>query len=520
MTEKEAPIEHGLDEMYDEFGKNFSAAGLFKTLTEANELKGTYEKCCSATLPRLSASNDLLSYPTCTEGAIAAATLAGKLEATLFPIGGKFAALQSFDEDGTADTEVDPRLLEIEGELFALFGASTIKKLTHQIIESQVVVGDSVIWQDPDSLDARLYKWDKYGASYDAQGELIYLVVADCTVSDYLPMNVKAHIEEHELLIDKVPDGLQVPSSSREDHVVTWQLINRLPNGSYGYWIEAGGRPIKSTYKVFEKLIEAPLLHLRGVIHGGHSHGTSLTAMALRLFERATELDEGIDKYNRMALKVIPVIDPLRGLKSETLNTALSSEEDTILSAKEGSVRYLTLDAKSHVVEKVKQSRADISKEIATVFEVFEPQVRQSSSVTAEEIKALTASMQFMRYSLYQSLTLLQEWISHAFLSRIPAWEEVSGNTDLGIVPTGTTALSRVKILEEVQTLMLGMAPLGAEAMAKWIKVPEYMKLLTVGSSITASSIIRTPEEVKALDNEEAQRQASIRNPDQDQQPQ
>lgn len=463
--------------------------------------------------PEGSNGNDLVD-PFQSVGARGVNNLAAKLLLALFPPGSSFfrlavdpldmdelvalAASSGMAED-TARSEIEVALSEIERAVVGRMEQKGVRTTLFEGLKHLLVVGNVCLEILKDGA-ARLHFLDRYVVKRDTSGNVLEIVVRTRIAKSALPETVQAFLQTNPESESEPGDG-----ENDDDEVDLYTWVQR--DGKFwNVHQEAGGKEIPGT-RGRDPLTKPRFSALRTTKIDGEDYGRSVVEDYLGDLSSLEGLSESIVEGAAAAARILVFVDE-QGLTdpedvSKAPNGAVipGSAEDVTIFQLQKFADFSTAES----------TAVRIEKRLEQAFLLFSSIQRNAERVTAEEIRTVANELEQALGGLY---SILAQELQRPLVDRVMHQMEKTG--DLPALPSesvtpqivaGLEGLSRSSDLTKLRTWATIMKEtFGPEHVARYGNPIVFGNILASGLGLDIKGLVRTQDEVQAMQQAEAQR--------------
>lgn len=474
--------------------------------THRTSLEETWRNCASLTLPHIfpeehQSESAELPTPYNSIGPAGVNALSSKLLLTLLPPTGNFFRLLPFQDvvenmDGDELAKVDSDLSRLEQDILAEIDKQALRVPLFEALKFLIITGNTLLYKIPNGT-IKTFSPYRYVIERDYAGNVLKIVIKELMAKSALPESVQ------ELITEEYHDekkGATNPDNQRHNNVDIYTVIIRVSNNKYVTYQETEEQIIPGTYKTY-KPDKLPYIPLRWTASSQEYYGRGLVENYLGDLRRLEGLSQLIVEGAGVQAKTIFGLRPGSMLKVDDLNNAYNG--DVILGNLDSDLTTWKADKSSDfgVPLQVMQS---LEARLSKAFMMLSGQIRDSERTTAVEVRATAAELEATLGGTYSVLaTDLQ--IPLVTLTMNDLNSDAIELVDPTIV-TGTSAISREKDLNNLQTMVNVMAGLGEQTIATYLDVEGYLRSVATALGFDPSAMVKGEEQRTA----EAEQRAAL----------
>ena len=466
-------------------------------------LEHTWKECAKLTLPYVFKEENLaestyLPTPYNSVGPSGVNTLAAKLLLALLPTTGSFFRLLPHAEkiEGMSADElamVDKELADVETDIVELISKQALRVPLFEALKTLIVTGNVMLYKVPNGT-FKVFSPHQYVVERDYVGNILRMVIKEKISYTVLPKEVQ------ELIARK--EGETVREEMKEaDEEDVYTMILRTGEDSYEVYQEIDGVIIESTRATYSKDL-LPYIPLRWTHVLDHDYGIGLVEQYLGDLRSLEGLSQLIVEGSSVMAKTIFGVKPASSSKVEDLNNARNGD-------------FVTGDLEKDVTTLQVGKNADFSipfqlmsvleQRLGQAFLNFGSSVRDSERTTAVEVRQTVKQLDEALGGTYAVLALeLQLPLIKLMLDEVEP--KALTVTEPSIV-TGASAISRERDFQNLNVMLQSIAQLGPEVINQYLKVDGYLLQVANSLSIDPNSIVRSQEEIQAIQQQMQQAQ-------------
>lgn len=391
-------------------------------------------------------------------------------------------------------TEIEKSLSKIEHAVAREIEVNNIRVATFEALRHLVVTGNALLYM-PDEGAMRVIHLDRYIVKRDPMGNARCIIMKESVAPAMLPESVRAVVESD--------------MGDYEDTVDLFTKQQTLPNGRVEVVQEVRGHTIEETRKTFAAT-RSPFIALRMLRVDGEDYGRGYVEQYYGDLQSLEGLTRSIVEGSAAAAKVLFLVNPNGTTRARTLaespNGAIregSAADVSVLQTQKASDFQVALSTMQQIQDR-----------LAYAFLLTESTIRNAERVTAEEVRLVTQSIERQLGGIYSVLS--QEFqlpLVHRVMDRMEKKGDLPKIPRDKITPaivTGIEALGRGNDLNRLDVYLTGIAQvLGPEAIGKYVNIREYMNRRASALGIDTNNLVRSEEELQAME-QQAQQQAMM----------
>ncbi len=460
--------------------------------THRTSLEHTWRQCSELTLPHIfpeehQSESVELSTPYNSIGPAGVNALSSKLLLTLLPPTGNFFRLLPFD-DVVADMDeeelrqVDNDLSGLEQDILAEIDKKALRVPLFEALKYLIVTGNTLMYKVPNG-SIKTFSPYRYVVERDYVGNILKIIINEPIAISALPDNVRELIETNE--------RAQGDAEGKEEEETIFTVICRTGENKFAAYQEVDEKMIPGSYKQ-HKESELPYIPLRWTASSQEYYGRGLVEQYLGDLRRLEGLSQLIIEGSSVQAKTIFGLRPGSQVKVEDLKNAYNG--DVILGNLETDLTTWRVD-KGVDFNTPMQVMQQIESRLSRAFMMLGGQVRDSERTTATEVRAVAAELEATLGGTYSVLaTDLQIPLVTLIMKDL---NKNAGNLVDPTIVTGTSAISREKDLNNLQTMIQVMSALGPETIAEYLDVEGYLTAISTALGFDPSSMVKSGEQRK-----------------------
>lgn len=437
-------------------------------------------------------------------GARGVNNLASKLLLALFPPNSPFFrlaidpyALKRAGVDPEVQAQMEKALSEVEKAVQTEVEVSAARVSAFEALRQLIVAGNALIHVPKDG-NLRCFKMDTYVVQRDMTGNLLDLIIQEQVAPSALTDEVRAAYagEEYKEFHDAV---------STNKNLTIYTRICRKPDGSgWDVYQEICGKEVPGTRGNYH-IDRLPYIALRFNRIDGEDYGRGYVEEYIGDLRSLEALSQAIVEGSAAAARVLFLVTPNSTTKVKTVADAANG---AVLPGNATDVTTVQLN-KSSDFRVAQETMKGIEERLAYAFLLNSAIQRNAERVTAEEIRFMAQELESSLGGTYSVLS--QEFqlpLVSSLMDRMKAQKrlpKIPKKLVRPVIITGVEALGRGNDLNKLDLFVAGMAQtLGPEAISQYLNVNEYLERRATALGIELEGLIRSPEEVQAM-NQQAQ---------------
>ena len=470
----------------------FASAQYEALATHRSSLEETWRQCANLTLPYIfpeehQAESTELRTPYNSIGPAGVNALSSKLLLTLLPPTGNFFRLLPFDDivkDMSPQElkQVDSDLSKLEQDILAEIDKKALRVPLFEALKYLIVTGNTLLYKVPNG-GIKTFSPYRYVVERDYVGNVLKIVINEPMAKSALPRNVYALIEECDTESEK---------RDEQEQVTIYTVIVRIGKDKYATYQEVEEKLIEGSYKT-HKPSELPYIPLRWTSSSEEAYGRGLTEQYLGDLRRLEGLSQLIVEGASVQAKTIFGLRPGSTLKLDDLNNAYNG--DVILGNLDTDITTWTVN-KGADFNTPMQVMQQIEARLSRAYMMLGGQVRDSERTTATEVRAVAAELEATLGGTYSVLAAdLQIPIVTLVMKDL---NKNAGKLVDPTIVTGTSAISREKDLNNLQTMVNVMAGLGEQTIAEYLDVEGYLTAVSSALGFDPSAMVKSAKQRQA----------------------
>jgi hypothetical protein len=408
---------------------------------------------------------------------------------TLLPPGGRFFRLQ-YDAvelqkmTGMDDLlgEMDSALALIEEQVHKEVDASNFRIQLFQCLRHLIITGNVCIYLPP-SGGLQVYHLAQYVCERGGDGSLLSLVIKE------------------EIPYEGLSDDLKMYCKPGKKAVPVYTCIKKQAAGDFYVFQEIHGHPVPGTEGTYEEA-DLPWRPLRWVAaNAKEDYGRSLCEEHMGDLRVTESISQSITEAAAIAARTIFLVSPTGTTRARSISKAPNG---AIIegNASDVSVLQTQKQADLQIAFQVQRSAEE---RLSQAFMLTTGLIRDSERTTAREVEIVAQQLEETLGGVYSNLAQeLMQPIVKILLARLASAGKLPKLPPRLVKPQVITGLPNLGRQQDLQRLSAfvqqAYATLGAESVAKYIEVPEYLRRSAAALAINASGLVRSEEEVAQLE--------------------
>lgn len=446
--------------------------------------------------PSGSTGSTKLPTPYQSTGARGLNNLASRLLGALLPPGSSFFRLtvddflleQMTGKEGMR-AGVDEALERMERTVTAEIDASDTRASIFLAMKLLLVSGNVLLYQSPED-GMKVTRLDRYVVKRDPMGNVLSTIIKE----EVSPLAVG---EEVRAMLPAKPED----SGKKDANLELYTGIFRDKAGWNIYQELDGVRLPKSegTYP----LDKNPWLTLRFIKVDGEDYGRGYVEEYLGDLKSLEGLSKAIVMAAAAASKVLFLVKPNSTTKMKSL---AESESGDIKEGNAADVTVLQMDKYADFRVALDTIR-DLKESLAYAFLLNSAIQRSGERVTAEEIRYMAQELETVLGGIYSSLAqdfqlpyvsvLMANLQSKGRLPQLPK------GAIKPAITTGIEAIGRGSDLTKLAGLLNDIAPLGPEAIGKYLNIADYIKRSGTARGIDMKGLVNGEEQIAGKEQQD-----------------
>lgn len=483
-----------------------------KLLTHRTSLEETWRQCAKLTLPYIFPEENQsesveLPTPYNSIGPAGVNALSSKLLLTLLPPTGNFFRLLPY-EDVVADMSeeellaVDKDLSALEQDILAEIDKKALRVPLFEALKYLIVTGNTLLYKVPKG-SIKTFSPYRYVVERDYVGNVLKIVIKEPISKAAVPQKIADMVDAHEK-----KEGETV-ENDLEETLDIYTVVLRTGPDKYVAYQEVEGEIIEGSFKT-HNAAELPYIPLRWTASSQEAYGRGLTEQYLGDLRRLEGLSQLIVEGSSVQAKTIFGLRPGSTLKIDDLNNAYNG--DVVMGNLETDITTWRVD-KGTDFNIPMNVMSTIEARLSKAFMMLSGQVRDSERTTATEVRATAAELESTLGGTYSVLaTDLQIPLVTLVMKDL---NKNAGNLVDPTIVTGTSAISREKDLNNLQTMLQAMAGLGEQTIAEYLDVEGYLSAVSTALGFDPSAMVKSADKRLAEQEQRAQMEQMAQTPPQ-----
>jgi hypothetical protein len=477
--------------------------------TERTTFLERARKCAELTIPTLlppdgHSSSTTYYTPWQGVGARGVNNLASKLLLSLLPPNSPFFrfAIDDFTmEEITGQkgmrAQVEKGLSKAERAIMAKMERMGLRPHVFASLKHLLVSGNVILYLPKENDAVRVYRLDSFTVKRDLNGNVLEVICKDEVSPLSLSDDEREYLNESSMSSPAKDEG-----ADRNVEVYT-RMYRDGPN--WHLCQEINGKEVEGSRGKWP-LEKSPMLVLRWTSIDGEDYGRSYVEEYLGDLISLEGLSKAIVEASAVAAKVVYLVNP-NGItdaadltRAESGDVIAGREEDVsaLQSEKQADMR-IAYEAASRLTDRLSQA-----------FLLASSVQRQAERVTAEEIRVMASELEDALGGVYSLLS--QEFqlpLVRRVMDIMVKGKELPKLPEGIVTPqivTGLDALGRGHDLQKYRLFMETIAPLGPEAVAQFMNVPDFIERIATSLGIDSDGLVKGPDQLQQ-EQEAAQEQ-------------
>ena len=472
-------------------------------ITYRSSLEGTWRQCAELTLPHVFPEEHIseateLPTPYNSIGPAGVNALSAKLLLTLLPPTGNFFRLLPF-EDVVADMTkeelavVDMDLSGLEQAILSEIDKKALRVPLFEALKYLIITGNTLLYKVPKG-SIKTFSPYRYVIERDYVGNLLKIVIKEPMAKTALPAAILAMCE------DTTDDDVKGKVEDSKNEVDIYTVVVRTDDTTFVTYQEVNNKIVEGSYAVKSKE-DLPYIPLRWTASSEEAYGRGLVEQYLGDLRRLEGLSQLIIEGSSVQAKTIFGLRPGSTVKVEDLKNAYNG--DVILGNLETDLTTWRVDKGTDFSTPMAVMQ-QIESRLSRAFMMLSGQVRDSERTTATEVRAVAAELEATLGGTYSVLAAeLQIPLVTLIMKDL---NKNAGNLVDPTIVTGTSAISREKDLNNLQTMINVLASLGEETIAEYLDVEGYLTAISTALGFDPTSMVKNKEQR----TQEAQQRADM----------
>jgi len=427
--------------------------------------------------------------------------LSSKLMIVLFPPNSPFARMrmqgkaedQAKQADPALKTKIEAQLADIERKIGVKIETEQMRPHLDEAIKHLIVGGNVLLHFPEEDSGMRVFHLDRFVCKRDPSGNALEYITKECVSPEALDSKFYAAINE------KV--------GKEGSHEKTLDIYTRvyLEDGKWYVCQEVQGYIIPGTEGDYPE-DKLPWICLRWHKIDSEDYGRGYVEDLLGDLKSAEGLSQSVIEGSAAAAKVLFLTNPNGVTKADDIEKAPNG---AVRPGNALDVTVLQMN-KFNDFKVAQETLMNVEKRLSQQFMLNSSVQRQGERVTAEEMRFMIREIEESLGGIYSVFAhTLQLPLVKLFMWRMEKAKEIPTlpkNTVRPVIVTGLEALGRGNDLqklreyvgEAIQTLTPAVA-------VKFLNISDYLSRLATGAGIDPTGLVKTPEELKAQEEADAQ---------------
>lgn len=481
-----------------------SVAGRYQRLSQLRQpFLRRARQCAELTLPALLppegfGNHSNLYTPYQSIGARGVNNLSAKMLLTLLPPNQPFfryqvddITLEELTQRQGARAEVEKALSRYERSLVTEIETSALRPIVHEALRHTIIAGNALLFAFPDGI--RTYSLANYVVTRDGVGRVLEVIIKESIAPASLPESVRSQINK--------------PDSDMTKNVDLYTVAEKID----GQWLihqEIKDVVLAETTSIIPG-DKQPFIAMRWARIDGEDYGRGYVEEYLGDLKSLEGLSQAIVEGSAAAAKVLFFVKPTSTTKKQDVAKA---DNGAVLAGNAEDVTVLQMQ-KFNDFRVAKDTIEEISRRLGYAFLMNTSVQRDGERVTAEEIRYIAGEIEDALGGVYSLMAQefqlpLVQMMQHRMegkgkLPKLPPQIRPS-------IVTGIEALGRGHDLNKLDVFLGGLLKtMGAEAVAQYINVGDYITRRGAAIGIDMNGLVRSDEEIAAA-AQQAQMQQMI----------
>lgn len=454
-------------------------------------------RCSELTIPTLvppSGHGSHTAYYTPWQGigARGVNNLASKLLLSLLPPNSPFFRLgiddftsQQLAGEPGARAKIEEGLNKIERAVQNEIEGSGLRSPVFLALKHLIIAGNYLAYLPKDG-GVKGYPLNRFVVQRDTMGNVLDVIALDEVSPLALDKEVRALlVDSKEGSEDQSPDKTVKLYTRFYREANQWKMYQQIKGkiipGSEGSW------PID----------KAPFMALRWTHIDGEDYGRSYVEEYIGDLISLEGLSKAIVEASAVAAKVIYLLNPNGVTRAKDLTNA---ESGAVITGSVGDVAALQTDKQADMRIAYEAAKT-ITDRLSMAFLMNSAIQRNAERVTAEEVRYMAGELEDALGGVYSILS--QEFqlpLVNRIMDRMTKQKRLPALPKGVVTPqivTGLEALGRGHDLNKYQMMIQALAPLGPEAMAKYMNPGDYIKRIGTSLGIDMDGLIKSEEQLQ-----------------------
>lgn len=488
-----------------------TCAGRYEQLAVEREMFLNRARDCSeVTIPTLvppSGHSSATEYRTPYQGigARGVNNLASKLLLSLLPPNSPFFRLQVDDQtlveltgQNDARAKVEEALNQIERSVMTEIETSGLRSPIFEALKHLIVAGNVLVYL-PKSGGIRVFRLDSYVVKRDPYGNVLEVI----TKEEISP----AVLEEKELELLGSDLNSDVKESYNDKVALYTHLY--LDGNKWRMYQELKGKVVPGSAGNWP-IDKSPMMPLRWTRIDGEDYGRSYVDEYLGDLISLEGLSKAIVEASAASAKVLFMVNPNGTTRMRDIAQA---ENCAIVAGNSNEVSVLQTQKYADMRVAYDTVRT-ITERLSYAFLMNSAVQRSGERVTAEEVRFMAKELEDALGGVYSILS--QEFqlpLVNRLMDRMTKAKRLP-ELPKGIVRpaivTGLEALGRGHDLNKYNAFLQALQPIGAEAVAQYMNVGDYITRIGTALGIDMDGLVKTEQDIMAEQQAQAEAQQQM----------
>jgi len=466
-------------------------------------LEQTWRDCAALTLPYIFPDEHIsesaeLPTPYNSIGPAGINNLTSKLLLTLLPPTGNFFRLLPYEDVVKDMTEeelqnVDQDLSKLEQDIIAEIDKQALRVPIFEALKFLSITGNTLIYKVPQG-GIKSFSPYRYVVERDYVGHLLKVVIEEPMARSTLPQFIQDMLDD-----DVTKDSAKLDRAEQRKDIKIYTVVARIDADKFAVYQEVNNEMIQGSYQTY-KTEELPYIPLRWTASSEDYYGRGIVEQYLGDLRRLEGLSQLIVEGAGVQAKTIYGLRPGAQIQIDDLNNAYNG--DVIMGNLETDVTTWRTDKASDFRVPL-QVMQQLESRVSRAFLMLSGQVRDSERTTATEVRATAAELEATLGGTFSVL---------AADLQLPLIRLIMGEINKGAnklvsptIVTGTSAISREKDLNNLQTMLGVLGSLGEATIAEYLDVEGYLRAVSVALGFDPSAMVKSGEQRRAEQEQRAQ---------------
>lgn len=480
--------------------KNTQDSGASGKYARMESERGSYltraREAALLTIPTLMppASNSAgTKYPTPYQGlgARGVNNLASKLLLALLPPNSPFFRLSIDDYELEALTKQEGMRGKIE-EAFGRIERTVMNSIetkaarvkTFEALKQLIVAGNVLMHVQPDG-SMRVFRLDRYVVKRDPVGNVLEIIVKEDIAPRVIPIEIRkacGMLEGDKSNVESIALYTHIKRENSTQKFSIHQELNQhvVPKSEGDYPIE-----------------ECPWLPLRWTSVENEDYGRGFIEEYMGDLKTLEGLSKSIVEGAAAASKIIFLLKQNSTINKRKL---IDSPNGAVLDGNVEDVGILQLE-KYADYRVAYETAQEVTKRLSYAFMLNSSVQRSGERVTAEEVRYMASELEDALGGVYSILSQeMQLPLVRILLSQLGKdgkLPELPKDLVRPMITTGLEALGRGHDLQKLNTFFQQLQPLGPDALATYMNIPEYIARIGASLGIDTKGLIKTQQQIE-----------------------